>query len=46
MRNNFLSIVTVLFLTVSIAGCNMLKGAGKDVENAGQSVQKTVDKND
>ena len=46
MRNNFLLIVTVLFLIVSIAGCNMLKGAGKDVENAGKSVQKTVDKND
>ena len=46
MKNNFLLIGLAVALAVSIAGCNMLKGAGKDVENAGKSVQKTVDKND
>jgi len=42
----FLVIVTAMFLTVSISGCNMMRGAGKDVENAGGSIQRTVDKND
>ncbi len=42
----FLVIVTAIFLTASISGCNMMRGAGKDVENAGKSVQKTVDHND
>ena len=42
----FLVIVTAMFLTVSISGCNMMSGAGKDVENAGESIQRTVDKND
>ncbi len=46
MKNNFLLILGVLFLTTSVLGCNMFKGAGKDVENAGKSIQKTVDKND
>ena len=45
MRKNFLLIFIVLFLTTSILGCNMLKGGGKDIENAGKSIQKTVDKN-
>ncbi|MBP9855504.1 MAG: entericidin A/B family lipoprotein [Candidatus Omnitrophica bacterium] len=46
MKKSFLLILTALFLTTSILGCNMLRGAGKDVENAGESIQKTVDHND
>ena len=46
MKKNFLSIFGILFLTVLISGCNMIKGAGKDVENGGKSIQKTVDHND
>ena len=45
MRKNYFLMVSVLFLTTLIFGCNMVKGAGKDVENAGESIQKTVDKN-
>jgi predicted small secreted protein len=45
MKNIFLLILAALFLTGVFSGCNMVKGAGKDVENAGKSVQKTVDKN-
>jgi predicted small secreted protein len=45
MKRNYFLMFTVLFLTTLIVGCNMLKGAGKDVENAGQSIQKTVDHN-
>lgn len=46
MKKSFVLIFTVVCITVFIAGCNMFKGAGKDVENAGKSIQKTVDKND
>ena len=46
MKMNFLFILIALFFATSILGCNMMKGAGKDVENAGKSVQKTVDHND
>ena len=46
MKNDFLLILIALFLATSILGCNMMKGAGKDVENAGEGIQRTVDKND
>ena len=46
MIKNFLLIFIALFLTTSILGCNMLKGAGKDIENGGKNIQKTVDHND
>jgi predicted small secreted protein len=45
MKRGFLLILGALFLTISLVGCNMVKGAGKDVENAGKSVQKTVNDN-
>ena len=40
MKNNFLLILIVLFLTALLLGCNTLKGAGQDIENAGKSVQR------
>ena len=46
MGKSFISIVAILLLTVAISGCNTFKGAGKDIENSGKSIQKTVDKND
>lgn len=46
MKRNYFLVITVLLLTTLVIGCNMMKGAGQDVENAGQSIQKTVDRND
>lgn len=46
MKKNPLLFIAVLFLTTYVLGCNMFKGAGQDIENAGESIQKTVDKND
>jgi predicted small secreted protein len=46
MKRDYFLIVAVLILTTSLAGCNMLRGAGKDVENAGTGIQRTVDHND
>ncbi|MCR4336733.1 MAG: entericidin EcnA/B family protein [Candidatus Omnitrophica bacterium] len=46
MKSNYFLIMIALLLTTSFLGCNMLRGAGEDIENAGGSIQKTVDHND
>ena len=46
MRNNLLLTFTALFLATSVLGCNTMRGAGQDVQNAGGSIQRTVDHND
>jgi predicted small secreted protein len=46
MKSHSVVILMVVFLATSAMGCNMLRGAGQDVENAGAGIQKTVDKND
>lgn len=46
MRKTTGLIIAVMLFAVTAIGCNMFKGAGKDMENAGESIQKTVDKND
>ncbi len=46
MKSYYVVIGVVVLLATSAMGCNMLRGAGKDVENAGTGIQKTVDKND
>lgn len=42
----FAALFTALFLTISLSSCNLMRGAGKDIENAGGSIQRTVDHND
>jgi len=44
MKINHFLILIVLLLTIYVMGCNMMKGAGKDVESVGKSIQKTADK--
>ena len=46
MKRKYFLIFMALLLTTSVLGCNTLRGAGKDVENAGGSIQRTVDHND
>jgi len=46
MKQNIYIILATVLLATSVLGCNMLRGAGKDIENAGGSIQKTVDHND
>lgn len=41
----YITLIAVL-LMASATGCNMLKGAGQDIENAGEGIQSTVDHND
>ncbi len=45
MKNNYLLIILAFIFAVSVLGCNTLKGAGKDVEDAGKSIQKIADMN-
>jgi entericidin B len=35
-------ILAALALVVGIAGCNTVKGAGKDIERGGEAVQNTA----
>ena len=46
MKKISLLSLAALILMTSLLGCNTIRGAGQDVENAGKSVQKTVDHND
>ena len=42
MNKIFLSIVIVIVM--ALTGCNTFKGMGKDLESAGQTIQKASDK--
>ena len=44
-RNLVLSLL-VLSFSASIAGCNTMKGAGKDIEKAGEEIQEEAEKHD
>lgn len=46
MKKFILFTLVALFLMISTMGCNTLRGAGKDIESAGGSIQRTVDHND
>jgi predicted small secreted protein len=43
-RSKLISLVVALALSVTLAGCNTVKGAGKDVQKAGKSVERAADK--
>jgi predicted small secreted protein len=46
MKRNYSFILMTLFLTIVVTGCNMVRGAGKDVSNAGGGIQSIADHND
>ena len=43
-KSKVVSVLVALALAVSVAGCNTVKGAGKDVSKAGQAVERAADK--
>lgn len=45
MKKISLLMLAAVFLAFSTLGCNMAKGVGKDVEKAGENIQKSADKN-
>ncbi len=38
------AIFLLIVWAIALAGCNTMKGFGKDVEKAGESIQKKADK--
>ena len=36
-------IMALLILSVALAGCNTVQGVGKDVEKAGEAIQKSTE---
>ena len=42
LRKLVLAVLTVIYLIV-LTGCHTLHGVGKDVESAGESIQKATD---
>lgn len=40
----FLLLIMSLILTVSILGCETIKGLGKDIENTGQNIGEAINK--
>jgi predicted small secreted protein len=43
-RSKLISLVVALALSITLAGCNPVKGAGKDVQKAGKAVERAADK--
>jgi predicted small secreted protein len=46
MRKSIAFIVLIIATASLLAGCNTMRGVGKDVEAAGRTIQKSADKND
>ncbi len=44
MGKKLACLLAVLALAVAGAGCNTVKGAGKDVQKAGKAVERAADK--
>lgn len=43
-RLRIIAAVAVLFGVIAISGCNTVKGAGKDIEKAGDKIQDSADR--
>ena len=37
--------ISLIVLTLVLAGCNTIEGVGKDVKATGQAIEKAADKN-
>jgi predicted small secreted protein len=46
MRKSLALVVLLVAAMTLLAGCNTMRGVGKDVEAAGRTIQKSADKND
>lgn len=45
MTRKLLALFGALLMTLGIAACNTMEGAGEDVEAAGESIQRGADQN-
>lgn len=39
------SIITLFIIGLTVAACNTIKGAGQDIEAAGDAIENTADEN-
>ena len=39
----FLTLMVLMASTIGLAGCETMEGAGRDIENAGESVQSAAE---
>ncbi|MBF0303988.1 MAG: entericidin A/B family lipoprotein [Desulfamplus sp.] len=42
MKKIVIALVGIVFILVSIQGCNTVKGVGKDIEKTGEAIQRSV----
>ncbi|MBF0204663.1 MAG: entericidin A/B family lipoprotein [Desulfamplus sp.] len=42
MKKIMIAVFMMFFILFSIQGCNTVKGVGKDIEKAGEAIQKTT----
>ncbi|MBF0230779.1 MAG: entericidin A/B family lipoprotein [Desulfamplus sp.] len=42
MKKIIIMLFSLCFIIFSIQSCNTVKGVGKDIEKAGEAIQKTV----
>jgi entericidin B len=45
-RYSVLTGLLAALVVLALSGCNTIRGVGKDLERAGEAVQKSADKND
>jgi predicted small secreted protein len=45
-RYSLLTGLLATLVALALSGCNTIRGVGKDLERAGEAVQKSADKND
>lgn len=43
MKKLLLMLCALVALAASVTGCNTVRGAGEDIENTGDSIQRAVD---
>lgn len=43
---NLLGVFASLLMLAGVSACNTMEGAGKDVEKAGETIQKCADRTD
>jgi entericidin B len=44
IREKVIVLILAIGLVAGVAGCNTVKGAGKDVQSAGKAVERASDK--
>lgn len=46
VRLKITAVIALLIGMITFSGCETMKGAGKDIENAGEGIQNSAEKHD